>query len=116
MRHGLPIRPSEPLQTAPRILRVRTPSRLRTPTDRPNPHSFAALETHLKLLQAESAAHAAAEMSKMEIKESKTGAATKGAAGKKRKAAGSTGVEKLKKANTKGMAKLSTFFQPKSAS
>lgn len=54
-------------------------------------------------------------MSRMEIKESKTSAGGK-AAGKKRKAAGSTGVEKLKKANTKGMAKLSTFFQPKSAS
>ena len=32
---------------------------------------------------------------------------------KKRKAKGTHGVEKLKKANIKGMAKLSTFFQKK---
>ena len=55
-------------------------------------------------------------MTKMEIKESKTSAGEKAGAGKKRKPAASTGVERLKKANTKGMAKLSTFFQPKSAS
>ena len=54
-------------------------------------------------------------MSKMEIKESKTSAGEK-TNGKKRKTGSSTGVEKLKKANTKGMAKLSTFFQPKAAS
>lgn len=32
---------------------------------------------------------------------------------KKRKAKGTHGVEQLKKANIKGMAKLSTFFQKK---
>ena len=54
----------------------------------------------------------------MEIKESKgsskAAAAAEKANGKKRKTA-SVGVEKLKKANTTGMAKLSTFFKPKAA-
>ena len=54
---------------------------------------------------------AAADMNKVEIKESKTTVVEK-TNGKKRKTV-STGVEKLKKANTKGMAKLSSFFQPK---
>ncbi|KAJ3482172.1 hypothetical protein NLI96_g7160 [Meripilus lineatus] len=44
------------------------------------------------------------------------GATGTGEGGKKRKSQkGSQGVEKLKKANVKGMAKLSSFFQPKTA-
>lgn len=73
--------------------------------------SFTTLEEHIKSLNDEAAALAAAEIGKMEIKESKS-SATEKTNGKKRKTA-STGVEKLKKVNTKGMAKLSTFFQPK---
>ena len=65
----------------------------------------------MKTLQDEAAASAAADMRKMEIKESKTAAAAK-ATDKKRKNA-SQGVEKLKKANTKGMANISSFFKPK---
>lgn len=76
-------------------------------------YDFTALDTHLKSLNDEAAALAAADMNKMELKESKS-SATEKAAGKKRKTA-STGVEKLKKVNTKGMAKLSTFFQPKAS-
>lgn len=75
--------------------------------------SFTSLDAHMKVLHEEAAALAAADMNRMEIKESKSSVAEK-AGGKKRKAA-STGVEKLKKANTKGMAKLSTFFQAKTA-
>ncbi|EKM54493.1 uncharacterized protein PHACADRAFT_123606 [Phanerochaete carnosa HHB-10118-sp] len=74
-------------------------------------YDFTTLEEHIKSLNDEAAALAAAEMGKMEIKESKS-SATEKTNGKKRKTA-STGVEKLKKVNTKGMAKLSTFFQPK---
>ena len=40
----------------------------------------------------------------------KKGATTKAETDKKRKAKGSHGVEQLKKANTTGMAKLSSFF------
>ena len=54
---------------------------------------------------------AAAKMSAVEARES--GNSPKGTDGKKRKGAAkaSQGVEKLKKANVKGMAKLSSFFQ-----
>ncbi|KAK7687045.1 hypothetical protein QCA50_009545 [Cerrena zonata] len=50
-------------------------------------------------------------MSSIEARES--GGDAKSSETKKRKGAakGSHGVEKLKKANTKGMAKLSNFFQ-----
>ena len=67
----------------------------------------------MRSLEAEAAALVAAEMDKAEARESKTTASGKGSTEKKRKglAKASTGVEKLKKANTKGMAKLSTFFQ-----
>ncbi|GJE92210.1 ribonuclease H2, subunit [Phanerochaete sordida] len=74
-------------------------------------YDFAPLEKHLAALAEEAVAQAAADMKKVEMKESKGSAAEK-AGGKKRKTA-SMGVEKLKKANTKGMAKLSTFFQAK---
>ena len=69
----------------------------------------------MKSLDAEAALLSAAEMAKVEIKESKTASNAKSGADKKRKAPvrASMGVEKLKKANTKGMAKLSTFFQQK---
>jgi ribonuclease H2 subunit B len=74
--------------------------------------SFSSLDAHLKSLQEETAALVAADMNSMEVKESKSTVSEK--ANKKRKAA-STGVEKLKKVNTKGMAKLSSFFQPKTS-
>ena len=57
---------------------------------------------------------AAVNMNAVEARESKESGDTKDAGtDKKRKAKGSHGVEKLKKANTKGMAKLSSFFQKK---
>ena len=83
------------------------------------PNSFTALTAHMKLLADE----AAAEMEKLTVNTKKK-AATKTKANstkedkaneKKRKAT-SHGVQQLKKANTKGMAKLSSFFQPKAAS
>lgn len=77
-------------------------------------HSFTALDVHLKYIQDEISAQAAASMAKVEIKESKGSSSTEKANGKKRKTA-SVSVEKLKKANTRGMAKLSTFFKPKVA-
>ena len=53
-------------------------------------------------------------MNAVEARESRSGQAKDASGDKKRKAAkGSTGVEKLKKANVKGMAKLSSFFQKK---
>lgn len=57
------------------------------------------------------ASAAAANMSKVEAKESKSSVLEAAESGKKRKGKASHGVEKLKKANTKGMAKLSSFFQ-----
>ncbi|KAI0344673.1 hypothetical protein BDW22DRAFT_1354793 [Trametopsis cervina] len=78
-------------------------------------YDFASFDLYMKSLQDEAASLAAAEMSKAEAKESK-GAKGDKSGDKKRKgpAKGSVGVEKLKKANTRGMAKLSTFFQAKS--
>lgn len=69
----------------------------------------------MKSLEAEAASLAAAEMDKAEARESKNAAGAIGGADKKRKglAKASMGVEKLKKANTRGMSKLSTFFQQK---
>lgn len=75
--------------------------------------SFTSLEGHLKALNDEAVALAAADMNKVEMKESKS-STTEKTNGKKRKTA-STAVEKLKKVNTRGMAKLSTFFQPKAS-
>ncbi|CAL1707637.1 unnamed protein product [Somion occarium] len=73
-------------------------------------YDFAALNAHLDANQKELSALAASKMSNIEARES--GKAVK-ADGKKRKGPtkGSHGVEKLKKVNTKGMAKLSSFFQ-----
>ena len=57
---------------------------------------------------------AAVNMNAVEARESKESGDTKDAGtDKKRKAKTSVGVEKLKKANIKGMSKLSTFFQKK---
>ena len=55
-------------------------------------------------------------MSKAEARESKTSGSTEKGGDKKRKATAkaSAGVSKLKKANTTGMSKISTFFQAKS--
>ncbi|KAI0645702.1 ribonuclease H2, subunit B [Trametes meyenii] len=76
-------------------------------------YDFERLNAYMKVLKDESMALAAVSMNAVEAKESKE---TKevGADTKKRKASkGSYGVEKLKKANVNGMAKLSTFFQKK---
>ncbi|OBZ68359.1 hypothetical protein A0H81_11736 [Grifola frondosa] len=72
-------------------------------------YDFTALEAYLKAAQAELFNLAAADMNKMEAKES----GQKSVDNKKRKGQQkpSQGVEKLKKANIKGMAKISSFFQ-----
>lgn len=68
----------------------------------------------MKVLKEESMALAAVNMNAVEARESKESGDTKDAGtDKKRKAKTSVGVEKLKKANIKGMSKLSTFFQKK---
>ena len=74
--------------------------------------SFTALDAYIKALKDEDAANTIA---------GAPGKKTRGAdvvedGGKKRKAKskGSQGVEKLKKANVSGMAKISSFFQKKS--
>lgn len=75
-------------------------------------HSFASLDAHMKVLKDESMALAAVNMNAIEAKEGRDEKVAN-AADKKRKAKGSHGVEQLKKANTKGMSKLSSFFQKK---
>ena len=68
----------------------------------------------MKVIRQEAMALAAANMSAVEARESRDKQVKDPGGDKKRKAVkASTGVEKLKKANTKGMAKLSTFFQKK---
>ncbi|PIL36183.1 hypothetical protein GSI_01843 [Ganoderma sinense ZZ0214-1] len=77
-------------------------------------YDFAALDIHMKILKDEAMAVAAAKMNAIEAKESGDSKETNDQTNdKKRKPRNSAGVEKLKKANTKGMAKLSTFFQQK---
>lgn len=76
--------------------------------------SFAALDAHMKVLKEEAMALAAVNMNAVEARESRDSKEDKDTGGdKKRKPKTSAGVEKLKKANIKGMAKLSTFFQKK---
>ncbi|EPQ57284.1 hypothetical protein GLOTRDRAFT_115274 [Gloeophyllum trabeum ATCC 11539] len=72
-------------------------------------YDFAALDSHLKAIQDDIAATAASALANSANAKS----SGNGEAGdKKRKnQKGSHGVEKLKKANTKGMAKISSFFQ-----
>ncbi len=68
----------------------------------------------MKVLKEEAMALAAVNMNAVEARESKDSREEKDVGGdKKRKAKGTIGIEKLKKANIKGMAKLSTFFQKK---
>ncbi|KAM5531576.1 hypothetical protein V8D89_014745 [Ganoderma adspersum] len=77
-------------------------------------YDFAALDVHMKILKDEAMAVAASKLNAIEAKESGDSKETyEQNNDKKRKPRNSTGVEKLKKANTKGMAKLSTFFQKK---
>ena len=73
--------------------------------------SFTPLDAHIKALKDEEAASALAG-----APAKKARAADGEDDGKKRKAKakGSQGVEKLKKANVSGMAKISSFFQKKS--
>ena len=75
-------------------------------------HSFNALNAHIQSLQKLSMVTAVPSSSKDKESTNKTEGD-----GKKRKAASqsSRGVEKLKKADVKGMAKLSKFFQKKDA-
>ena len=71
--------------------------------------SFTALESHIKTLEITDAVIQESKAAKkLESQEQE---------GKKRKATvqGSKGVEKLKKANIKGMAKISSFFQKSAA-
>jgi ribonuclease H2 subunit B len=70
------------------------------------------LDTHLAALQeADAAAIAAVEPSAAKPgKKSKSATAAAADGGKKRKTAASHGVEQLKKANTTGMKKISSFF------
>jgi ribonuclease H2 subunit B len=70
--------------------------------------SFAPLDAHFKYLEDEKASLAVEKPTK-----TKATKAAPAAADKKRKAGTSQGVEKLKRANTGGMAKLSTFFTKK---
>lgn len=75
------------------------------------PSSFTELDAYMKVLKEEAMALSAVNMNAVEARESKE---QKDAGNeKKRKAKGSVGVEKLKKANIKGMSKLSAFFQKK---
>ncbi|OCH95159.1 hypothetical protein OBBRIDRAFT_816783 [Obba rivulosa] len=78
-------------------------------------YDFTALDTYLKALREEAVSLAAADMNKAEMRESQTKGAE--ATDKKRKgqAKASYGVEKLKKANVKGMSKISSFFQKSTA-
>ncbi|OSD06871.1 hypothetical protein PYCCODRAFT_1403688 [Trametes coccinea BRFM310] len=74
-------------------------------------YDLASLDVYTQSLREEAMALAAVNMNAVEAKESKD---VKDAGNdKKRKAKGSHGVEKLKKANITGMAKLSSFFQKK---
>ncbi|KAI0318395.1 ribonuclease H2, subunit B [Amylostereum chailletii] len=72
-------------------------------------YDFAALDAHMQLLQDEFAAQVAANAPKERTKAETSMAED----GKKRKAKASQGVEKLKKVNVSGMAKISSFFQKK---
>ena len=75
--------------------------------------SFAALDAHVESLNAADVAAAISLSNGTNKTSGEKEEAEKD--GKKRKAKGqaSSGVEKLKKVNTKGMAKLSSFFQKK---
>ncbi|KAF7428249.1 hypothetical protein PC9H_007470 [Pleurotus ostreatus] len=71
-------------------------------------YELSALENHVKTLQDTTLASAAADANSADkIKKSTK---TAGEDKKRKSAKGSTGVEKLKKANTKGMSKISSFF------
>ncbi|KZT70988.1 hypothetical protein DAEQUDRAFT_688381 [Daedalea quercina L-15889] len=76
-------------------------------------YDFAALNTHLIAIQAEQTAIAESSAPAPKARKAKAQNQKSDAAEKKRKAASksSNGVEKLKKANVKGMAKISSFFQ-----
>ncbi|THG99363.1 hypothetical protein EW026_g2960 [Hermanssonia centrifuga] len=79
-------------------------------------YDFATLTVYLKGLDDEATAQAASRMDKVEARESTSSSAPANEKKRKGQAKASQGVEKLKKANTKGMSKLSSFFQAKSAS
>ncbi|KAF4567569.1 hypothetical protein EYR40_006570 [Pleurotus pulmonarius] len=71
-------------------------------------YELSALDKHVKAIQETALASAAIDVNGGSDKGKK---GTKAAEDKKRKSVkGSTGVEKLKKANTKGMSKISSFF------
>ncbi|THH21340.1 hypothetical protein EW146_g201 [Bondarzewia mesenterica] len=74
-------------------------------------YDFSALDAHLKALQDEAAALALANAPIVKAK--KTNAGGEDEKKRKAKAKGSQGVEKLKKTNVNGMAKISSFFQKK---
>ncbi|EMD37888.1 hypothetical protein CERSUDRAFT_114528 [Gelatoporia subvermispora B] len=74
-------------------------------------YDFAPLDAYLKTLREEEATLAAADMSKVEMRESQTQSSASGDKKRKGQTKASYGVEKLKKANVKGMSKISSFFQ-----
>ena len=69
--------------------------------------SFTKLDAYLKILEDEAAALSIANSNTSKIKSK----SSERDSSKKRKSKTSQGVDKLKKANTEGMAKLSTFFK-----
>ncbi|KAH9931096.1 ribonuclease H2, subunit B [Epithele typhae] len=77
-------------------------------------YDFSGLDEYVKGIKAETMALASANMNTVEARESRGSVNKVMDEDKKRKAPKtSAGVEKLKKVNIKGMAKLSTFFQKK---
>lgn len=81
--------------------------------------SFDALNAHLKTIQdrlvAEANASAASAGAGKQPKKTKAAGSGSGTGEKKRKSQDSKGVEKLKKANIKGMATISSFFKSNAA-
>ena len=71
------------------------------------PYSFTNLDAYLKILEGDTAALSTANSNRSKTKSKPS----EKDSGKKRKSKTSQGVDKLKKANTDGMAKLSTFFK-----
>ncbi|KAL1669746.1 ribonuclease H2, subunit B [Schizophyllum commune] len=79
-------------------------------------YDFTSLDAHLKTLHEAdilTAAENGAKGKKGAAGKGKNGTTTTAADSKKRKGKGSQGVEKLKKANTEGMSKLSSYFTKK---
>ena len=72
------------------------------------------MDAYLEAAAARQTASASSRMANAEAKESAT-TNTQGNSKKRKNPRGSQGVEKLKKVNVKGMAKISSFFPTKSS-